>query len=137
MVLEISGSDPVRADRDEKSLHAALLVSDLCEMSLGLVQSSADQLFAENNQCIWHGQTAQPATSAWAKDANVSWRPRCTYTKSGWLRASAVICYLGASCTFSIMDVHLIGSQTSRWCFDAPTNQKGQKLEGFESLVSC
>lgn len=52
-----------------------------------------------------------------------------------WLRAFSVICYLGASCKFSMMDLHLIIFQASGWCFDAPTNWKGQKLEGFESLV--
>lgn len=42
--------------RDEKSLLAVLLGSDPHEMSLGLVQFSADKLFAESNHQIWHGQ---------------------------------------------------------------------------------
>lgn len=95
----MSGLDPVRADRDEKSLHGALLISDLCEMSLGLVQFSADKLFAESNQRIWHGQAPQAATSARTKDAKVSWRPRCSYTKSGLvlLLSSATLVHLAPS----------------------------------------
>lgn len=54
-----------------------------------------------------------------------------------WVRAFAVICYLGASCTFSGVDLYLSSFQASGWCFGAPANWKGQKLEGFEPMVSC
>lgn len=56
MVLQISGLNPACADEEEKLLHPAHLVSDPHEMCLGLVQFSADKLFAESNQRIWHGQ---------------------------------------------------------------------------------
>lgn len=63
MVQWISGLHPARAGGDEP-FHAALWSSDLCEMRLGLVQFSADKLFAESNQRVWHGQAPQSATSA-------------------------------------------------------------------------
>lgn len=51
----VSGLNPALADGPEEALLPDLLVSDSREMGLGLVQLSADKLFAESNQCIWHG----------------------------------------------------------------------------------
>lgn len=54
-----------------------------------------------------------------------------------WVTGFAVIYYLGASCTFSMVDLYLLSFQASGWCFEAPTSWKGQKLKGFEPMVWC